>query len=211
VQNIATILSQCPALPTELPVIVLTECYHLPGTVLPLCIFEQRYRDMLDYALSTSRMFCVAVKKDRHDASATPEVFPYATAGLIQSSVKHDDDTSNLLLLGLRRVRFTGWRSEGLFRVASIVECATQAEEADIAKAKELIQIIERTTHGQDLQIKTLLSFLTQNGNPELTADVIAYHFVHKASLLRKMLQEPVLSQRLGALFTELNRTLSRV
>lgn len=208
VQNIAQLLAQCPPLPAELPVMVLTECYHLPGTVLPLCIFEQRYRDMLDHALSTSRMFCVGVKKDKRDPSPVPEIYPYATAGLIQTSVKNDDGTSNLLLLGLRRVRFTHWRMQGLFRVAGIEPQSSQAADTDAEKATELLRIIERSPHGTDEQVHALLTFLRKNAQPELTADMLAYYFVQKPSVLRKMLQQPLISSRLDAVLSELGKSL---
>ena len=50
-------------LPDKMPVMVLSNCFLLPGCFLPLFIFEERYRLMLKHALETDRMFCVGIRK----------------------------------------------------------------------------------------------------------------------------------------------------
>ena len=74
-----TVHSPAFTLPESLGLIVLEECFHFPGCFLPLYIFEQRYRQMMDHALSTSRMFGVGTMVD-------DELLPVTTAGLIRAS-----------------------------------------------------------------------------------------------------------------------------
>ena len=50
-------------LPREVAVMTLPNATLFPQALLPLYIFEPRYRDMLDYALKHDRMFCVALVK----------------------------------------------------------------------------------------------------------------------------------------------------
>src|SRR5207248_4718611 len=85
----------------------------LPGTILfphallPLHIFEPRYQEMLELALSEHRMFCVAlVKPPRAEWKSTGDFFHIAGVGLIRACVGSGNGTSNLILQGLRRVRF---------------------------------------------------------------------------------------------------------
>ena len=75
-----------------------------PHAVLPLRIFEPRYRVMLDQALATHRMFVVAMQRP---GCAKESPCPIAGLGLIRASVKQADGTSNLLLQGISRVKLT--------------------------------------------------------------------------------------------------------
>jgi Lon protease-like protein len=72
-----------------------------PQALLPLYIFEPRYRQMLADALNSNRMFSVAMQK-QGSTRETPS--PVAGLGLIRVSVGHRDGTSHLILQGLARV-----------------------------------------------------------------------------------------------------------
>ena len=55
------------SLPKHLPAIVLPLCAFLPHGLLPLHIYEERYREMLRHALLTDRIFCVAMEGEGPD------------------------------------------------------------------------------------------------------------------------------------------------
>src|SRR5207249_12338995 len=94
-------------LPKELPVMPLPGAVLFPHALLPLYIFEPRYRKMLEHALHQPRMFCVTlVKPSCPDRHAPEDFFHLATAGLIRACVGRSDRTSNLVLHGLERVQF---------------------------------------------------------------------------------------------------------
>ena len=76
-----------------------------PQALLPLYIFEPRYRQMLADALHSNRMFSVAMQKPG-STRETPS--PVAGLGLIRVSVGHRDGTSHLILQGLARVELEG-------------------------------------------------------------------------------------------------------
>src|SRR3954467_13058054 len=97
-----------------------------PHALLPLYIFEPRYRKMLEDALREHRMFCVTlIKPICPDWRAREDFFHLATAGLIRACVERSDGTSNLVLQGLQRVRFTGFRQETPFPIAEIEPLAS--------------------------------------------------------------------------------------
>ncbi|MBI3192595.1 MAG: LON peptidase substrate-binding domain-containing protein, partial [Pedosphaera parvula] len=50
-------------IPSEVPVMILPNAILFPQAMLPLHIFEPRYRRMLADALHSHRMFCVAMQK----------------------------------------------------------------------------------------------------------------------------------------------------
>src|SRR5271166_573635 len=88
-------------IPREIPVMTLPNATLFPQALLPLYIFEPRYRQMLADALHSNRMFSVAMQRPGR-ARETPS--PVAGLGLIRVSVGHRDGTSHLVLQGLARV-----------------------------------------------------------------------------------------------------------
>ncbi|MEI6394694.1 MAG: LON peptidase substrate-binding domain-containing protein, partial [Verrucomicrobiota bacterium] len=88
-------------LPREVPLMTLPNATLFPQALLPLYIFEPRYRQMVADALHTHRMFLVAMQKP----GSTREIpAPVAGLGLIRVAVGHRDGTSHLILQGLARV-----------------------------------------------------------------------------------------------------------
>src|SRR4051812_44189991 len=75
-------------LPLEVPVMTLPSATLFPQALLPLYIFEPRYRKMLADSLKSHRMFTVAMQKPGHMREAPCVV---AGLGLIRVSVDHPD------------------------------------------------------------------------------------------------------------------------
>src|SRR6185436_8204059 len=88
--------------PDRAGVMILSGACLFPQALLPLFIFEPRYRRMLEATLNGHRMFVVAMA--RPDVSRESPL-PVAGLGLVRASVQNDDGTSNLVLQGLTRVR----------------------------------------------------------------------------------------------------------
>jgi ATP-dependent Lon protease len=89
-------------LPNEVPVMTLPNATLFPQALLPLYIFESRYRQMLADALHSNRVMSVAMRKPNSARETPTEI---AGVGLIRVSVAHKDGTSHLILQGLTRVK----------------------------------------------------------------------------------------------------------
>jgi Lon protease-like protein len=89
-------------LPHEVPVMTLPNATLFPQALLPLYIFEPRYRQMLADALHARRMLAVAMRKPKATRDTPTEI---GGLGLIRVSVAHKDGTSHLILQGLTRVK----------------------------------------------------------------------------------------------------------
>jgi ATP-dependent Lon protease len=128
-------------LPQAVPVMTLPNATLFPQALLPLYIFEPRYRQMLADALHSHRMFSVAMQKPGRTRE-TPS--PVAGLGLIRVSVSHRDGTSHLVLQGLARVeleaavRYKPYRIQRI-RPLEIPPCDTVAVDALVAKVRELL------------------------------------------------------------------------
>ena len=85
---------------------------------------------MLAHCLAGHRMFCVALMKPGENGSNSSEdhFFHVAGCGLVRACVGREDGTSNLILQGLRRVRFHRFRiAKRRFGSPRVEEIASQA------------------------------------------------------------------------------------
>ena len=195
-------------LPKRVPVMPLPGALLFPHAMLPLYIFEPRYRQMLQHALAHHRMFCVALIKPHCAKWQSPaDFFHTAGIGLIRACVERSDGTSNLILQGLERVRFTEFEQETPFPIATIdrlkSESASTVEtEALGAKVLELYANLKHD--GRQLPAK-VDRYLAELRDPEMLADLIASTFVNDPWRRQCVLEERSLNQRLRLLIKYLH------
>lgn len=99
-----------------MPVMVLGGATLFPNTLLPLFIFETRYRSMLKCALETDRLIAIAQPED----DSEKRLRNVGGVGLIRACVQNKDGTSHLVLQGVQRVRFSDWDQLKPFRIAKV-------------------------------------------------------------------------------------------
>ena len=195
-------------LPKQLPVMPLPGAVLFPHALLPLYIFEPRYRQMLQHALQHHRMFCVTLIKPSCPAWHAPEdFFQLATVGLIRACVGRGDGTSNLILQGLQRVRFASFKQETPFPIAKIDvvesrDATTVETEALGAKVLELYSNLK--SNGRQLAAK-IDRYLAELRDLEMLADLIASTFVNDPLRRQRVLEEHSLNQRLRFLIRYLH------
>ena len=171
-----------------------------PHALLPLYIFEARYRKMLEHALRKDRMFCVTlVKPICPDWRAPEDFFHLATAGLIRACVERSDGTSNLVLQGLQRVRFTSFEREKPFPIASIetVESRDVPTVETEALGAKVIELYGSLKHDRRQLPAKLDRYLSELRDLEMLADLMASTFVNDPLRRQRLLEEHSLNQRL--------------
>jgi Lon protease-like protein len=187
-------------LPEQLPVMPLPGAVLFPNALLPLYIFEPRYREMLEYALKHDRIFCVAlIKPSCPDWSSIEDFFHVAGAGLIRACVGRGDGTSNLILQGLKRVRFRDFEQENPFPVAKIdiVKSQDEASVEGEALGAKIIELYGKLkTKGRELPRK-VDRYLSDLNDLEMLADLMASTFINDALRRQQVLEEVSLNQRL--------------
>src|SRR5690242_1376420 len=180
-------------IPREVPVMTLPNATLFPQALLPLYIFEPRYRQMLADALNSNRMFSVAMQK-QGSLRETPS--PVAGLGLIRVSVGHRDGTSHLILQGLARVELEEAVKYRPYRIQRIKPlrappCDNVKVDALVAKLRELLQ--ERIQLGLPFPFpvmspgqpeagpappsfspKEILNYLDSITDPEQAADLVS-------------------------------------
>ena len=187
-------------LPQQLPVMPLPGAVLFPHALLPLYIFEPRYRKMLEHALRKHRMFCVTlIKPICPDWRASEDFFHLATAGLIRACVERSDGTSNLVLQGLQRVRFTGFERENPFPIANIetVESRDAPTVETEALGAKVIELYGSLKHDHRQLPAKLDQYLSELRDLEMLADLMASTFVSDPLRRQRLLEERSLNQRL--------------
>ena len=190
-------------LPATVPVLPLTGVLLFPNALLPLHIFEPRFRDMLEHALHDHRMLCIAlVRPERSQWRTSADFFPVSTVGLIRACVERSDGTSDLILQGIRRVKFSEFEQEAPFPIARIKPLKTRARpsvETDALAAKVLELYTHLKESGRQLPEK-IDRYLSEMSDPEMLADLIASTFISDAARRQQLLEELDLNQRLRLL-----------
>ncbi len=190
-------------LPTTVPVMPLSGVLLFPNALLPLHIFEPRFREMLARALDDDRMICVAlVRPDRPEWETSDDFYEVSTVGLIRACVGRSDGTSDLILQGIRRVKFSEFEQEKPFPIARIQPLKTRTNltvETDALAAKVLEFYDQLKKSGRELPEK-IDRYLSEMFDPEMLADLIAATFVSDPSRRQKLLEELDLNQRLRLL-----------
>ena len=202
-----TVMPSSVVLPEQLPVIPLPGAVLFPHALLPLYIFEPRYRKMLELALQQHRMFCVTlIRPSCPDWHAPEDFFHFATAGLIRACVERSDGTSNLILQGLQRVRFTSFEQENPFPIVSIesVESHDPTSVETEALGAKVIELYGSLKHDRRQLPAKLDRYLSELRDLEMLADLMASTFVNDPLRRQRLLEERSLNQRLRFLITYL-------
>ncbi len=102
---------------TGVPMMPLPDYYLFPGALVPLHIFEPRYRQMISDLLDTAGRLVVGTMRTQDAPSEYgPPVFAIAGLGEIASHRKLDDGRYLIWMLGLERVRVTEVDSDQPYR-----------------------------------------------------------------------------------------------
>ena len=144
-------------LPTEIPLFPLPNVVLFPAALLPLHIFEPRYRAMIADALDGERLIGMVMLRPGWEGhyEGTPPVYPVGCAGFITHADRLADGRYNIVLRGLEKFRIAHERRarEGveMYRVArveSIVEAAAHRSAAALGEArKRLERLIAKRLH----------------------------------------------------------------
>ncbi|MGE0144210.1 MAG: LON peptidase substrate-binding domain-containing protein [Planctomycetota bacterium] len=133
---------------TPVPMFPLPGVFFFPGQLLPLHVFEPRYRQMIEDSLDGPGRLVIATVEERHRnaLSGKPDVIPVAGLGEIARHERTDDGRFLIWLCGLCRVRIEEVESDRLYRrvrVMPLAEIGATTHE-DREMRERLVAQIER-------------------------------------------------------------------
>jgi Lon protease-like protein len=185
--------------PDEVPMMTLPGIAFFPQALLPLHIFEPRYRAMLVNVLSTNRLFAVGgIDPNKPDSFEAPHRI--ATMGIVRACQENKDGTSNLLLQGLARVEVRQIIRDDPYRVVNIRALASEpgAEEAENLKLRARLSRLLSTRQRLSGESSNELSrFIRSVDDPEIFVDLAAFSFCENLKLKQKLLETLDVHRRL--------------
>lgn len=185
--------------PDEIAVMTLPEVAFFPQALMPLHIFEPRYRQMLKTVLSSHRIFAIAGMRTDADPSEE-QAQRIATAGIVRACNLNSDGTSNLLLQGLTRVEIVGTVSDTPYRTIRIktlssVPGATESENSKLRHRVERLIALKSQLGG--IMPKGFAQFLKTIEDPDAFVDLAAFTLCESAFLKQRLLETLDVKERL--------------
>lgn len=202
---------QDPCVVPRVPLVPLLNVVLFPGAILPLHIFEQRYRAMVADALGLKcsrtcagpmdgrKLICLCRIKPGHDPmDDQPPLFDVACMGQVVHHEKLGDGRYNVLLQGLCRVKLgheyplgeAGDRKP--YRRADLhpMQCS-KAFEIDVADAREKMKSLCRRPPIEGTSVGKQIARLFASEVPTVQlADVLAFDLVECIEQRQRLLEE---------------------
>ena len=201
-------------IPSTLPVMVLQDTVFFPQSILPLYIFEGRYRQMLRDVLEGNRLFAVVCDGSAGSGDLEGEALRrVGTVGMVRASHENADGSSNLVLQGLCRVRFEGVVSEQPYRQVRLAPLRTEAPD-DVAVLRQLKSEVA-TLHAQEPLLandvpEEFLEFLQTIDDLDVYLDLTAYSACPSPEVKQRLLETLDLETRYRLYLAYLQRRMNR-
>jgi Lon protease-like protein len=199
-------------IPREVPVMTLDGAVLFPHAMMPLYIFEPRYREMLNTVLKSDRVFAVASLDHASEASSESEP-PCMVAGIgvIRACKTNADGTSNLILQGLTRVAFEAITQEVPYRMAQIRPIASEPGGSfDLIDtiAPEIISMIELQIKFGAAIPREVVRFLQSVKEPEGVLDLAIHTLCTSGELKQSLLETRGIVPRFASFKAHLEATI---
>jgi Lon protease-like protein len=162
--------------------------------LLPLHIFEPRYRQLVGDALESDQLITMVLSKPSPVANdMLPPIFDVGCIGSILHREPLPDGRSNVVLRGLRRVHIDREiQTDRLYRMAQVSILHEQGlrENADEAAARvmqALMQIIAASGRASDAQKLAFAHDMPPDQLCDLASHLLSFDVVAKQSLLAEL------------------------
>jgi len=183
-----------PGALSSLPIFPLPNCVLLPGGLLPLHVFEPRYRDLTRDCLAGHHLMAVARLRPGYETAyyGRPPVFERCGVGRIICSEELPDGRFALLLRGVARVEIA--RELPADRAYRIVEAKILPDAScDVADARDhhrrLIMLCDRLAEVIEQGGPQLRDLVRSFESPGACADAIAATLIMDANERQELLE----------------------
>lgn len=204
-------------LPDEVPVMTLPNTAFFPQALMPLHIFEPRYRQMLRDVLASNRLFAVAGLNvgEVSDPAKFEPPHRIATVGIVRACQKNENGTSNLLLQGLCRVAIEDIVRDEPYRKVRIRALSSEpggsADENELLR-RELSRLLnvklKLAAIGKGSGAGEMAAFLKSVEDPEAFVDIAAFSLCEDAMLKQRLLETLDVRHRLELFGKQLRREI---
>lgn len=202
-------------IPKEVPFMTLSNAVLFPQSIMPLFIFEPRYKKMLSDILTSNRFFAIATLDERTKEAASEEKFyPVAGIGVVRACKQNPDGNLNLILQGIARIRFESVVSETPYRTGSIKQIISTpggTDEQIVSMKHQLIDLIQTQRRLGANITKEIFSFLSSIDDPESMLDLAIYTLCSSTTLKLELLEMSEVLQRFERFFLFLEAEIQQL
>jgi ATP-dependent Lon protease len=186
-------------IPEVVPVMTLQETVLFPHAVMPLFIFEPRYRNMLRDVLQSHRLFAIFQESEvdeQHGHEEPPAVM--GTVGVVRAAHQNPDGTSNLALQGICRVRLIEVVQESPYRMIRIAPCKDAPDETHqlLPARDKIISLIDEHPHLTQGLPQEYVKFIHSVEGYGPFIDVAAHSICQDSQFKQELLETLCLSRR---------------
>lgn len=193
-------------IPAHIPAMTLRGVVLFPEAMLPLRIFEDRYKKMLSDVLDNNRMFAVVAQREKgvtDDLSDEPP-FEIATVGLVRVSKQNTDGTSFVMLQGVSRIRIRSIVQESPYRLLDTETFETIIEQGKPTLRNKIYDaLVQNKKLGGEVTNETL-EFLSVVEDDTTFIDLVAFTLCKSTIRKQAMLGVQRLHKRAEMIFDDL-------
>jgi hypothetical protein len=201
----------------SLAIFPLPDVVLFPGTVLPLHVFEPRYRDMARDVLAGDRVLAVARLRPGYegDYQGRPPVFETAGVGVIVADDELDGGRYNILLRGVGRVaieqELPPEKSYRRVRARLLSDAISGRPQLASATHSQLVAMCERLADAIGDPGEQLRDLVHAAASPAACADLLAASIVGDPDDRQTLLETLDPADRLDAVLERVSALVARL
>jgi Lon protease-like protein len=181
-------------LPEAVPLFPLPNVVLLPGAVLPLHIFEERYRQMTADILRSHRHLAMALLRPgwEKDYYGRPEIEPVVCVGEILSHERLEDGRYNFLLRGHTRAVVKREMRGQPYRLANLEPLKESGRCEDLlwGARQRLMELFASEKYASLPGGRQFKEMISSSVETSTIADVLAFHYLEDVALKQELLAD---------------------
>ena len=181
-----------------IPLFPLPNLVFFPNSLLPLHVFEPRYRQMVEDTIDSERIIGMVLLKPGWEKSYydKPAIFSVGCMGRIVSIEVEKDGRSNIVLYGLKRIKIDEIFHDAPYRLARVNLMEDIHETNEEAHQKRIFELISRwnsilgkeyKSHRIVVDFNLSLGTLTDSITPQVVSNVFRMQeFLEEARVVKR-------------------------
>jgi Lon protease-like protein len=198
--------------PGRLPIFPLPNVQLFPNMVVPLHIFEERYKRMVSDCLQGDRLLGLFLLQQGWDKEgATPTPYDVGGMGRITRAVRYPNGSMDIMLSGLARVHVLRYVQQRPYLIAEVEMWADEADESEGVEAltRRMVGLFERFVIAKAGEGHELLKRLKLLASPIDLLHLVVTNMPLDVHQKQEILNLRPIDERITMMITFLNRELS--
>lgn len=184
-----------------LPLFPLPNAQLFPGALLPLHVFEPRYRAMLPWCLEHERAIGIATLRPGYEADyhGAPPVHEVLGVGLVIAAEELDDGRWNCIVRGVERARLVGeLTTTQPFRLGTVAPLASRPVDPEHPLVGRLHGLVAQIAEDNPPARNALTLLVANTPDPGELCDVVSHNLVQDVAQRQALLEALDVAARLS-------------